>query len=171
MFGGFVIAHVDGPGEAVNHLLFPAAQLFGCCCNLLGQGSGPGFKATAFDIAAQEDARRLTWTAPASLQLRWDAQELPQTAALKMRVSVANAPLAAITLKALGEKAKASLDLTPTMKLVEGKGMRDIEVPLACISDGAIAGIELASAGAFVFELETISVVPQAAQMDCTGPF
>lgn len=134
-------------------------------------GSGPGFKATAFDIAAQEDARRLTWTAPASLQLRWDTQELPQTAALKMRVSVVKAPVAAITLKALGEKAKAPLDLTPTMKLVERKGMRDIEVPLACISDGAIAGIELASAGAFVFELESIGVVPQAAQMDCTGPF
>ncbi|WP_369026993.1 glycoside hydrolase family 3 N-terminal domain-containing protein [Qipengyuania sp. RANM35] len=134
-------------------------------------GSGPGFKATAFDIAAQEDARRLTWTAPASLQLRWDAQELPQTAALTMRVSVAKAPASAITLKALGDKAKGPLDLTPTMKLVEGKGMRDVEIPLACIADGAISGVEIASAGAFVFELETIGVVPQAAQMDCTGPF
>lgn len=134
-------------------------------------GSGPGFKASAFDIAAQEDARRLTWTAPASVQLRWDAHELPPTAALAMRLSVAKAPASGVSLKALGDKAKGSLDLTPTMKLVEGKGMRDIEIPLACIADGAIAGIELTSTGAFVLELESIGVVPKAAQMDCTGPF
>ena len=134
-------------------------------------GSGPGFKTSAFDINAQEDARRLTWTGPASVQLRWDAQELKETAALKMRFSVAKAPTGPITLSALGEKAKGPIDLAPTMKLAEGKGMRDLEVPLSCIADGAISGIELASGAAFVFELETISVVPQAAQMDCTGPF
>ena len=119
----------------------------------------------------QEDARCLTWTGHASVQLRWDAQELKETAALKMRFSVAKAPTGPITLSALGEKAKGPIDLVPTMKLAEGKGMRDLEVPLSCIADGAISGIELASGAAFVFELETISVVPQAAQMDCTGPF
>ena len=134
-------------------------------------GSGPDFKASAFDISAQEDARRLEWSAPATVQLRWDAAELPETAALKMRFSVANAPQSPLTLSALGEGSKDALDLTSTFKLAEGKGMREMEVPLACLVEGEIAGIELASAGTFVFELDSISVVKQATQMDCTGPF
>ncbi|MEZ5681717.1 MAG: glycoside hydrolase family 3 N-terminal domain-containing protein [Erythrobacter sp.] len=134
-------------------------------------GSGPGFKASAFDIAAQEDARRLAWSAPASVQLRWDAADLPATAAFKMHFSVAQAPRTSLTLAALGDGSRGPIDLTSTFKLAEGKGMREMEVPLACLTDGKIAGIELASAGAFVFELDSISVVKQATQMDCTGPF
>lgn len=134
-------------------------------------GSGPGFKATAFDIAAQEDARRLSWSGPASVQLRWDPATLPDTAALKMRFSVDRAPKFPLGLAALGEGSKATLDLTSTFKLAEGKGLREMEVPLACLTEGKIAGIELASAGTFVFELDSISVVKQATQMDCTGPF
>ncbi|WP_341713445.1 glycoside hydrolase family 3 N-terminal domain-containing protein [Erythrobacter sp.] len=134
-------------------------------------GAGPGFKSTAFDIGAQEDARRLQWSGPATLQLRWDALPFPETAALSMRVQVEHRPSGTVTLKALGANAAGSRDLTSTFSLVEGKGMRELEVPLSCLATGDITGIEIASSDAFVFELDSIKVVPQAAQMDCTGPF
>lgn len=137
--------------------------------NLLG--SAPNFKITAFDANAQEDARRITFTGPAAIRFMWSAQEFPEGAAVAMRYQVANRPTAPVKLAALGDDANEGIDLSSTFALAEGKGWREMEVPLACLADGEISGLTLASGGAFVFDLESIRVVPQAAQMDCTGPF
>jgi beta-glucosidase len=134
-------------------------------------GSSPNLRATAFDIAAQEDARRLTWTGPDALQIRWDPRHLPEAGAFKMRFRLDHAPTAPLHLKALGPNGTGPIDVTSTFKLAEGKGLREMEVPLACLAKGDISGLELASAGEFVFELDSIRIVPQATQMDCTGPF
>lgn len=137
--------------------------------NLLG--SAPGFRITAFDANAQEDARRISFSGAAAMRFLWDGQAFPEGAALAMRYQVAARPAAAVALSAIGDNARPGLDLASSFTLAEGKGWREMEVPLACLANGEIAGVSLASAAAFVFDVQTIRIVPQAADRDCTGPF
>ncbi len=137
--------------------------------NLLG--SAPAFRITAFDATAQEDARRISFNGPAAMRFLWDAQAFPETAALAMRYQVAAHPSAMVTLSAIGENAGPGLDLASSFTLAEGKGWREMEVPLSCLAEGAVSGFSLASTAAFVFDVQSIRIVPQVADRDCTGPF
>lgn len=134
-------------------------------------GAGANFRASGIDSKAQEDARRIAFTGPAAMRLLFEERDFPSQAAVKIRYQVHARPAAPVLLTALASDAAAGIDLTPTFALAQGKGWREAEVPLACLATGDIAGLNLASADAFVFDLETIRVVPQATQMDCTGPF
>lgn len=134
-------------------------------------GSTPDLKITAFDVAAQEDARRVSWTRPAMMRISWDARSFPQNAAVELRYQVAVRPAAGLRLSALANEPTHGADLTATLSLAEGKGWRIMKVPLACLAKGPVEGITLASEGAFAFDIETIQIVPQVADMDCTGPF
>ncbi|TMM46251.1 glycoside hydrolase family 3 protein [Qipengyuania marisflavi] len=125
-----------------------------------------------FDVAAQEDARRFTWTGPASLALGWTAQPLPATGALELQYQVADAPRAPVTLAAADSNAKGTVDLTASLALAAGKGWRTMQVPLACLTDDSqLDGIALASDSAFVFDMVSMRIVAQANETDCTGPF
>jgi len=134
-------------------------------------GSGAGLRATAFDVAAQEDARRLTWSAPASLQLRFPSRPFPRQGALAITYRLHDAPTSALRLSALGAASRGPVDLQPTLARGAGKDWQTLEVPLACFTDGDIAGIELASAGNLMLEMTKVRIVPQATDTDCNGPF
>jgi beta-glucosidase len=132
-------------------------------------GSGPAFRASAFDVAAQEDARRLVWTGPASLQFRWPVRTFAPQGALSVRYQLDVAPAAPLRLKALG--AATAINLRPTLTRGAGKGWQTMEVPLACLGTVDLPGIELASEGAITLDVTTIRIVPQAADTACDGPF
>lgn len=134
-------------------------------------GSATGFRATAFDSNAQEDARRLEFTAPASVRFLFEAREFPEEAALTMRYRITAAPKQPVTLSALGGTSGTPIDLTPTLRLAAEKGWREMEVPLACLSKGAVSGLQLSATQAFMIELEVLQVKPKATQLDCVGPF
>ncbi len=136
--------------------------------NLVGKNGN--LTIAGFDVAAQEDARRLSWTGPATLSLRWPQRDLPRTGAVEIRYQAANSPQAPVRLSAAARNAK-QIDLTSTLALAAGKGWRSMQIPLACLAPDEIAGIALESAGAFVFEVESIRIAGQAADQDCTGPF
>jgi beta-glucosidase len=133
-------------------------------------GNGPGLRASAFDVAAQEDARRITWSDPAALQLRWPSRAFPAAGALSIRYRVHEAPTAPVRLRSLASGSTV-LDLQQTLARGAGKDWQGLEVPLACLGGPELSGIELASEGAFVFEVESIRIVPQATDTQCSGPF
>lgn len=136
------------------------------------KGTDGNLTVSSFDIAAQEDARSVTWTGPnAPLLLKWPSRKLPEAAAIEFRIRVANAPATPINLKAIGDNAGDGVDLAASMKLAEGKDWRTVQVPVACLANDEIDGISIASASAFSFDLENIRIVPQAADLDCTGAF
>ena len=134
-------------------------------------GSAPGIRITGFDVAAQEDARRIAFSAPASLRLNWDERAFAASAGIEMTVRVNARPAGSLVLTALGPQANAGVDLAPTFALMEGKDWRTLQVPLACLAKGATTGISLASEGAFVFEVQSIRIVPKITDTSCTGPF
>lgn len=137
--------------------------------NLAGRSRSGALAITAFDIAAQEDGRRLRWSAPAQLALDWQPATLPPTAGITLRYRLDDIPTAPITLSAEGVAKK--IDLTSSFTLGAGKGWRTMQVPLACLGTSAISGLRITSADAFAFELEMLALVPQTTGKDCSGPF
>ncbi len=137
--------------------------------NLVGRSATGALAITAFDIAAQEDGRRLRWNAPAELTLKWNAMSLPATAGVTIRYRLETIPTGAITLMATGDA--RSVDLTSSFNLGAEKGWRTMQVPLACLGTDKIGGLRLASAAEFEFELESMALVPQTTGQDCSGPF
>lgn len=137
--------------------------------NMVGRSRSGALAITAFDIAAQEDGRRLRWTAPEQLALMWTPVTLPPTAGITIRYRLEAIPTAAITLSAAG--AAKHLDLTSSFNLGAGKGWRTMQVPIACLGTNETGGLSLASSAAFEFELESLALVPQTTRQDCSGPF
>jgi beta-glucosidase len=137
--------------------------------NLVGRSRSGALTVAAFDIAAQEDGRRVRWSAPADLAFKWNAMSLPATAGVTIRYRLDAIPTGTISLSAEG--GERSIDLTSSFNLGAGKGWRTMQVPLACLGVGELSGITLASAAAFEFELETMAIVPQTTGQDCSGPF
>lgn len=139
--------------------------------NLVGSTDDGTLVVTAFDRDAQEDARRLTWTAPASLGFGWTGGAAEPSGTLVMRVRVNDRPSGRIALAPVCEGCENSVDLTGSLDLAAGKGWRDVRVPLRCLADRGLTGFSIKSDRAFVFELDLIGIVPQATSEDCTGPF
>ena len=135
--------------------------------NLLGTSGG--ITASAFDVAAQEDARRIAFNRGSELSLVWSNQPVAQGSALRLRVQIAVAPTGPLLLSA-GNSGR-SVDLASTMALAAGKGWRDVSIPLACLADGNTSGVTLSSEAEYVFELESIAITPQSAEKGCAGPF
>ncbi|MFN4039439.1 MAG: glycoside hydrolase family 3 N-terminal domain-containing protein [Erythrobacter sp.] len=137
--------------------------------NLVGKSRSGALAVSAFDIAAQEDGRRLRWSAPAALSFAWNPISLPETAGLTVRYRLEGIPTGTITLTVNG--ADTRLDLTSSFNLGAGKGWRTMQVPLACLGVSELGGITIASDAAFEFELESLALVPQTTGQDCRGPF
>lgn len=137
--------------------------------NLVGSTASGSLGITAFDIAAQEDGRRLVWRASETLALRWQPRAFPHGGAVVLRYRGDAAPQAPVVLTATGTG--ASIDLTASFVLGAGKGWRNLAVPLACLGGGELTGLTLSSGAPFTFELAALDIVPQATDQDCEGPF
>ena len=123
------------------------------------------------DWTAQEDARRIVWSGPAALQMRWPARAFAPQAALSVRYQLDAAPTAPLRLRGLGTGQGTTIDLQPTLARGAGKGWQTMEVPLACLNISDLAGIELAGDAQLTIGVTSIAIVPQATDTDCNGPF
>ncbi len=135
--------------------------------NLLGNSGG--ITASAFDVAAQEDARKIAFDAGSDLAFVWSSKPIQPGSALRLRLQIAQPPSGPLRLSAQG--GNTSVDLASTMALAAGKGWRDVSIPLACLADGETSGLTLSSEAEYVFELESIAITPQASNEGCKGPF
>ena len=139
--------------------------------DLKGQGAGGRFKAVGFDLRAQEDARRLSWSGPATLAFKWQGPALPASGALQVRYAVDRKPGQSVTVSGDCEGCTSGVDLTSTFALAEGKGWREMEIPLRCLAAGPLDGLKITADGDFTLQLEEARVIRQSADEDCRGPF
>ena len=137
--------------------------------NFVGVTPSGSLKIAAFDVAAQEDARRIAWAAPDSVTLRWKAGAWPKGAAFALRYKVDQAPERPVTLIPL--PGGNPIELASSLTLAAGKGWRSLQVPLSCFGSSGLSGIELRSAGNLAVELQWLAIVPQATDTQCAGPF
>ncbi|GGD84852.1 1,4-beta-D-glucan glucohydrolase [Tsuneonella deserti] len=149
-----------------------SASVSGSALPNLGGRSGEGsFTATAFDAAAQEDARELTWLAPAKLQLRWPSKAFGRASALRLRFSIDQRPAGKITISPLCDGCSPSVDLTSTFALAEGKGWREARIPLQCLDTDRLEGLEVAAVAGFRMRLQDLRIIQQDNDGNCRGPF
>lgn len=143
--------------------------------NLSGKSPSGILQVSAFDSRAQEDARRAQWGGPAQLLFGWQERAFPQDAALRIRYRLNNVPDGGISLRGLCDDCDIAVDLASTFTLGAGKGWRNATIPLTCLTsdDAAIepAGIALQSDAAFIIELESVGIIPEANFEGCDGPF
>jgi beta-glucosidase len=138
--------------------------------NLEGTSPAGSLSVKAFDLAAQEDARQLVWSAPARLRFEWGERDLPKDATLVLRVRVPQRPSGRLNLAALGSSGAAQVDLTSSFDLAAGKDWRNLHIPISCVGAGA-RGVTLEADAAFSFDVERISLVPGDPAEGCVGPF
>lgn len=138
---------------------------------LRGQSADGRFAAAAFDVKAQEDARQLAWRRPAALTLRWAVPDVPAEGTLRLRYSVDQRPLGRVLVSPLCQGCEGGIDLTSSFALAEGKGWREMNIPLRCLGPAPLQGLEIASQAPFLLKLEEARVVAQKTEGDCRGPF
>lgn len=139
--------------------------------DLKGPGAEGRFSAQGFDLRAQEDARRLTWSGPATLVLGRDGPALPASGTLQVRYQINSKPRQSVMLSADCAGCGPGVDLTSTLALAEGKGWREMRVPVRCLATSPFQGVKITAGGEFTLQLEDMRVVRQAADEDCRGPF
>jgi beta-glucosidase len=138
--------------------------------NLAGSFAGAAFRAEPFDRVAQEDARRLIWTAPSALRLGWGSARLPANPVLSLSVRVENSPRHDLVLTA-ADGSGQPVSLRSSLELAAGKGWRRISVPLGCVSSGALNGVALSAGGPLQFDIDAVKVVAGSGPASCNAPF
>lgn len=139
--------------------------------NLVGRSPSAALTVAAFDIAAQEDGRRIRWSGPASLGFSWRSRPLPDAAALVLRYRLNAPPVGTVALIPACEGCGAPVDLTSSFTLGAGKGWRTLQVPLRCFAGGDLSGLMIRSDAALELEVDMLNIVPESAADGCTGPF
>jgi beta-glucosidase len=138
--------------------------------NLEGASAKGALVLDAFDLAAQEDARRIAWGGRARLRLEWGDADLPGRAKLVMRVRASQRPSGKLSLSSVGSGAASVLDMTPSFALAAGKDWRTLQVPLSCLGEG-VQGVTLEADAAFSFDVESMGLSPGDPAETCVGPF
>lgn len=128
------------------------------------------------DRLAQEDARELVWTGPASWLIAASANVATPAVtdghelAIEIDYSVSARPQGTVRLSC-GTACPAPLDVTAAMALAEGKGWRTLRVPLRCLAANAVpasVGVRLTSDAAFTMQLSNIRTIAAPATQGCS---
>lgn len=133
----------------------------------------------ARDRAAQEDARQLTWTAPAAFRLRGPIPAALADAApgmaLVIQYDVTRRPAGPVQLAvACGPACRATLDVAAGLVIAEGKGWRTARIALSCFVRAAGAAapdapiLSLSTSAALAIGLSDIALVPANGEERCT---
>lgn len=139
--------------------------------NLVGTSKGNALRVSGFDKNAQEDARRWTWTRPATVTFSLNGATLPSNAVIVLNIQTGARPTSQMSLAPPRGDLGKIVDLTSSFELASGKGWRALHVPLACLGNPKPNGIALHADGPFEFELDSLGIVPGVATVDCKGPF
>ncbi len=137
----------------------PDAALAG----LTGAAAGGGFSATAFDFAAQEDARRLEWRGPGDLVWRLPRVLRAGRGALVLNFALDSSAPASLTLSADCATCHPAADLARAL----GKGWQQWRVPLHCLGQPRLAALRLRAAGPTVLRLTSARIDPTPAPSRC----
>ncbi len=105
---------------------------------LVGRDPADLVRATAIDLSAQEDGRRVEWRRPAELVLRLARPIAPSARALVLDYAVEAGPATALTLGADCPGCRAGVALP-----VSGAGMHRLRVSLACLGSSPLSGLRL----------------------------
>jgi beta-glucosidase len=161
---------------------FPLRLRSGGAVQALGQDLNatvklPGIAASVAQINAQQDARLVRWTGPASFEAQGSRPlALPAALAkgglLRFDTLVQSAPAGTVSIAmACGDKACGTpLDATALFKRLAGKGRASVRIPLACFTaKGAdlarvTAPFSVSSSGAFAAAFGSIDVLAGGAQ-------
>jgi beta-glucosidase len=123
-----------------------------------GASTDHSIEVSAFDVATQEDARRVVWHRPADLTLQWPSDATPgANATLHLRLRVPAAPLERVTLAAECTACTTTIDLSTWLGALAGKGWTTLDVPLACLGKASLGAIRLRSAAPFEIEFTQIA--------------
>ncbi|MEO8617846.1 MAG: glycoside hydrolase family 3 N-terminal domain-containing protein [Sphingomicrobium sp.] len=136
----------------------------------IGQSTSGALKLSAFDLAAQEDARTIEWTAPADLRIALGAPNLGPQGSVEIRFALSRAPQGEVKLSGDCDGC-SSVDLASTLKLAVDKGYRVARVPLACLSPRAFSRLTLRAEGPVAIKLASLRIVPDPGPSSCQGPF
>ena len=131
-----------------------------------GASTAGAVKVAAFDLNAQEDARTIEWTAPASLSIPLGTPVLPK-GSLELRFATVREPNGAVTLSAGG----TSVDVGSTLKLATNKGLRTARIPLACLSAKPIDRLTIRAESPVAIRLAGLTITPEPGPSSCQGPF
>ncbi|RPF71038.1 glycoside hydrolase family 3 protein [Aurantiacibacter spongiae] len=135
---------------------------------LRGESADGALSATGVDLNAQEDARGITFTVPASITFDFaDVGRVPPDAVLDLTYLVSDRPTGNVTLRAEGR----TVDLTSTLVRGQGKGVRTARVPLSCLGEGDIDAITLSADGPAQLVIAGMTLVSHTGETECTGPF
>ena len=135
-------------------------------------GSSPGgaVRVSPFDLSAQEDARTLSWTAPADLLVKFGGGAVGPGGSVELVFALVTAPGGAVTITGACKDCKA-VAIDSTLRLASDKGMRTALIPLACLSDRAIDGLTIRAEAATSVRLKSLRIVSQSGPSSCQGPF
>ncbi len=137
----------------------------------IGRTPGGALQLTPFDLAAQEDARTIEWTAPADLHIALGGANPPgPRGSVEMRFAVVRAPQGAVKLSGSCDGC-STVDLASTLQLAVDKGYRVARVPLACLSPRAFSRLTLRAEAPVAIKLASLRIVPDPGPSSCQGPF
>ncbi len=135
-----------------------------------GQSPGGAVIVRPFDLAAQEDARTISWTAPADLLIGFGGAPVGSKGSVELVFALVSGPGGAVTLTGACKDCKP-VGLDSTLSLARDKGLRTARIPLACLSDGAISGATLRAEAPVTVRLKSLRIVSQSGPSSCQGPF
>jgi beta-glucosidase len=168
---------VFGPADRAS---FPPRLRSGGAVRALGQDLNatatlPGIAATVSQINTQQDARLVTWTAPATYEVRGDKPlalpaALASGGALRFDTLVQKAPAGKVTIAMACDAGKAcgtGLDATALFARLAGKGRQSVRIPLACFT---AKGADLARATAPFSVTRSGAFAAAFGNVDVLGP-
>ena len=135
-------------------------------------GSSPGgaVRVSPFDLSAQEDARTISWTAPADLLIRFGGAPVGPKGSVELIFALVAIPSGAVTITGACKDCKP-VSLDSTLSLARDKGLRTALIPIACLSDRAIDGLTLRAEASASVRLKSLRIVSQSGPSSCQGPF
>ena len=135
---------------------------------LVGATATGSIRASAFDFKAQEDGRRLEWSAPGQVTLRLP-QPLSASAAassdLLLDFAIDQSPNSGATLGADCTGCNARIDLSTS----HGKGWQSLRVPMRCFGGTPVAGLNLRAVRPTVIRLVSALIVPTTPGGQCSA--
>ena len=131
----------------------------------IGSSPSGAVKLSAFDLAAQEDARAINFTSAGDLDLML-ATHVGRVGSVELQFALVAAPRGGVTLSAT-----RTVSLESTLKLAADKGYRTARIPLACLADAPIAKLSLHADAPVALRLKSFRIVPEPGPSSCQGPF
>ena len=135
-----------------------------------GSSPGGGVRVSPFDLSAQEDARTISWTAPADLMIRFGGAPVGPKGSVELVFALVALPGGAVTLTGACKDCKP-VSLDSTLSLARDKGMRTALIPIACLGDRAIDGLTLRAEASASVRLKSLRIVSRSGPSSCQGPF